>query len=80
MSEADQKALKDLSTESVGVMFDLAEQLRNEYFDKVQNEFGVTVTEIDIKPFQDRCQDLINDVANRSDMTKAVYQAIQDVR
>ena len=80
MSEADQKALKELATESVDTMFSLAEELRSEYFDKVQKEFGVTVTEIDIKPFQDRCQDLINDVANRSDMTKAVYQAIQDVR
>ena len=80
MSEADQKALKDLSTESVGVMFDLAEQLRNEYFDKVQNEFGVTVTEVDIKPFQDRCQSLIDDVANRNDMTKSVYEAIQSLR
>jgi len=80
MSEADQKALKELSTESVQVMFDLADQLRTEYFDKVQKDFGVTVTEIDIKPFQDRCQDLINDVANRTDMTKAVYAAIQELR
>lgn len=80
MSEADQKALKDLSTESVGVMFDLAEELRNTYFDKVQSEFGVTVTEVDIKPFQDRCQSLIDDVANRNDMTKSVYEAIQSLR
>lgn len=80
MSEADQEALKRLSTESVGIMFDLAETLRNEYFDKVQNEFDVTVTEVDIKPFQDRCQELIDSVANRNDMTKAVYEAIVSER
>lgn len=80
MSEADQKALKELSTESVNTMFTLAEELRNEYFDKVRSEYGVTVTEIDITPFQDRCQDLINDVANRSEMTKAIYAAIQELR
>lgn len=80
MSEADQKALKELSTESVDTMFTLAEELRNEYFDKVQKEYGVTVTEIDITPFQDRCQDLINDVANRTEMTKSVYAAIQELR
>lgn len=80
MSAEDQAALKSLSTESVETMFTLAEQLRNEYFDTVQNEHGVTVTEVDIKPFQDRCQSLIDEVANRNDMTKSVYEAIQSLR
>ena len=30
--------------------------------------------------FQALCQDLINDVANRTDMTKAVYEAIVSER
>ena len=38
------------------------------------------MTEVDIKPFQDRCQSLIDDVANRNDMTKSVYEAIQSLR
>ena len=80
MSAEDQEALKSLSTESVETMFTLAEQLRSEYFDKVQNEFGVTVTEVDIKPFQDRCQSLIDEVAGRNEMTKSVYEAIQSLR
>lgn len=80
MSEADQEALKSLSTESVETMFTLADQLRSEYFDKVQNEFGVTVTEVDITPFQSRCQSLIDEVASRNDMTKSVYEAIQSLR
>lgn len=80
MSDEDQQILLDLATESVDTMFTLAEEVRNRYFDEVQNEHGVTVTEIDIKPFQDRCQSLIDGIAGRSDMTRAVYESILSLR
>ena len=57
--------------------FNLCAELRAKYFEKAQNELGVTVTEVDIAPYQEKCTDLINSIANRSDMTKQVYDAIQ---
>lgn len=80
MSEEDQKALKDVSTESVNTMFTLAAQLRDEYYTQCQNELGVTITKVDITPFQDNLKDFIQEVANRSDMTKTIYTAIQEQR
>lgn len=80
MSEADQEALKKASTESVDTMFSLSETLRNEYFTKCETEYGVTITEIDITPFQDKVAPLIEEVAGRSDMTKKVYEEIQALR
>lgn len=80
MSEEDQKALKDAATESVNTMFTLAAQLRDEYYAKCQNELGVTITQVDITPFQDNLKDFIQEVANRSDMTKTIYAAIQEQR
>ncbi|BDF66779.1 C4-dicarboxylate ABC transporter substrate-binding protein [Oscillospiraceae bacterium] len=80
MSAEDQEALKKLSTESVETMFTLAEELRDQYFTECETEHGVTVTEIDIKPFQDRCQGQIEEIANRTDMTKSVYEAILSLR
>ena len=80
MSDADQAALKKVATESVDTMFTLAAELRDTYFEKCKTELGVTVTEVDVAPFQEKCKPLIDEIAGRSDMTKAVYQAIQDVR
>lgn len=80
MSEADQKALKEVATESVNTMFTLSAQLRDEYYAKCENELGVTVTKVDIAPFQENLKDFIQEVANRSDMTKAIYTAIQEQR
>lgn len=80
MSEDDQKALKEVATESVNTMFTLAAQLRDEYYTKCQNELGVTITKVDIAPFQDNLKDFIQEVANRSDMTKTIYAAIQAQR
>lgn len=74
----DADVLRELAQESVTEAFDLCNSLREGYFEKATNELGVTVTEVDIKPFQDACQDLINEIAERSDNTKAAYQAITD--
>lgn len=79
MSADDQKALKDLSTQSVETMFTLAAQLRDQYR-KVCEDKGVTFTEVDIAPFQKNMQPLIDNVVNRSDMTKAIYQDILNLR
>ena len=80
MSAEDQAAFKKAAAESVPYMFDLAAELRQTYFDKCENELGVTITEVDVAPFQEKMADFINDVANRSDMTKAVYEAIKSER
>lgn len=80
MSAEDQEALKKLATESVETMFTLADNLRESYFEKCKNEFGVTVTEVDVAPFQEKMKSFIEEVANRSDMTKAVYAEIQALR
>ena len=80
MSEEDQASLKKLATESVDTMFSLAETLREEYFTKCKDEFGVTITEIDIAPFQEKVSPLIKEIAARSEMTQKVYDEIQALR
>lgn len=79
MSADDQQAFKDLSTKSVDTMFTLAAQLRDQYR-KTCEDKGVTFTEVDITPFQKNMQPLIDNVVNRSDMTKAIYQDILNLR
>ena len=79
MSEADQAALKEIGNKSIAFMFNLAEELRADYRAKAEAQ-GVTFSECDVAAFQALCQDLINEVANRTDMTKATYQAIIDCR
>ncbi|CAB1243275.1 MAG: TRAP transporter substrate-binding protein [Oscillospiraceae bacterium] len=80
MSEDDAKALKKVAKESVDTMFNLSAKLRDEYLTKCKNELGVTITTVDIKPFQDAMQPLIDSVSNRSDMTKSIYQEIQKLK
>jgi TRAP-type C4-dicarboxylate transport system substrate-binding protein len=80
MSEDDAKALKKVAKESVDTMFNLSAKLRDEYLTKCKNELGVTITTVDIKPFQDAMKPLIDSVSNRSDMTKSIYQEIQKLK
>lgn len=79
MSEDDQAALKDICNQSIAYMFNLCAELRADYEAKAV-ENGVTITEADVPAFQEACADLINDVANRNDMTKAVYDIILSER
>lgn len=74
----DADVLRRLAKESVTEAFDLCSELRDGYFERATKELGVTVNEVDIKPFQDACQDLINEIADRNENTKAAYQAITD--
>lgn len=79
MSEADQAALKDVCNKSIAYMFNLCAELRAQYEAKAVEQ-GVTITESDVPAFQAACASLIQDVANRNDMTKSVYEAILSCR
>jgi tripartite ATP-independent transporter DctP family solute receptor len=79
MSEEDQAALKKVATESIPYMFDLCEELRADY--KAQAEAkGVIFSEADVPAFQALCADLIQEIADRTDVTKSVYEAILSER
>lgn len=80
MSDEDVALLKELATESVSVMFDLGAELREEYYTLVVEEYGVTIHQVDTEPFRENLQDFITEVANRSDMSKAAYDAIESTR
>lgn len=80
MSEADQKALIKVSKESVPVAFKKCADLRDEYFKKAKDELGVTVTELDIKPFQEKLKPMIEEVAGKSELSKKVYESIKSVK
>jgi tripartite ATP-independent transporter DctP family solute receptor len=79
MSEADQAALKKVATESIPYMFDLCETLRADYEAKAKKA-GVIFSDADVAAFQACCADLIQEVANRTDMTKSVYDAIVSLK
>lgn len=74
----DADVLRRLAKESVTDAFERCESLRDGYFEKATKELGVTVTEVDIKPFQEACMELISEIADRNDNTKAAYSAITD--
>lgn len=78
MSAEDQEALKSLAKESVTNAFEKCASLRDGYFEKAEKELGVTVNEVDIKPFQEACKSLIDEIAQRNANTKAAYSAIVD--
>lgn len=79
MSEEDQAILKEICAESIPYCFEKCADLRADY-QTVAEEKGVTFTDCDVAAFQALCADLINDVANRNDMTKAAYDAIVSER
>ena len=79
MSAEDQATLKAICEESIPVCFQKCADLRADY-QGVAEEKGVTFTECDVPAFQALCADLIQDVANRNDMTKAAYEAIVSER
>ncbi|MBQ3010312.1 MAG: TRAP transporter substrate-binding protein DctP [Oscillospiraceae bacterium] len=79
MSAEDQAILKEICAESIPYCFQKCADLRADY-QSVAEENGVTFTECDVPAFKALCADLINDVANRNDMTKAAYEAIVSER
>ena len=79
MSAEDQEALKKVCTESITYCFDTINAQRAEYEAKAV-EKGVIFTEADVPAFQAACADLIGAVANKTDVSKAAYQAILSQR
>lgn len=79
MSAEDQAALQQCAADSIPYMFDLCEELRADYEAKAI-EMGVTFSDADVAAFQANCQDLIQEVAGRNEMTQSVYDAILSER
>ena len=79
MSEEDQAALRKVCAESIPYAFDLVEEAAVENQKKAE-ELGVTFSECDIPAFQAQCQDLIQDVAGRTEITKGMYDLIMSLR
>ncbi|MEI3101460.1 MAG: hypothetical protein V8T45_06605 [Oscillospiraceae bacterium] len=79
MSAEDQAALQQCAADSIPYMFDLCEELRADYEAKA-TEMGVTFSDADVAAFQANCQDLIQEVAGRNEMTQSVYDAILSER
>jgi superfamily I DNA and RNA helicase len=59
--------------------YKLCDELRADYQAKAE-EKGVTFSEADIPAFQALCQDLITEVAARTDITKGMYDLIVSLR
>ena len=79
MSIEDQEVFRTLSRESIEHMFAMAEELRESY--RVQLvERGVTFGTVDMSLFRERVTPLIEEIANRSDMTRSVYEIINSHR
>lgn len=80
MSEEDQEALIKLSKESIPVAFKKCADLREEYFNKAKDELGVTVTELDIKPFQENLKPMIEEIAGKSALSQKAYETIESMK
>jgi len=79
MSAEDQAALRKVCEESMPYCYKLCDELRADYQAKAE-EKGVTFSEADIPAFQALCQDLIQEVADRDDVTKGMYDLIVSLR
>lgn len=79
MSAEDQAAFRALSRDSIQFMFDAAEALREDYRAQLI-ERGVTFGTVDMSLFRDRVAPLIDEVANRTDMSREVYEIINSHR
>ena len=79
MSAEDQAALRKVCEESMPYCYALCDELRADYQAKAEAQ-GVTFSEADIPAFQAKCQDLIQEVANRTDITKGMYDLIVSLR
>ena len=79
MSAEDQAALRKVCEESMPYCYKLCDELRADYQAKAEAQ-GVTFSEADIPAFQALCQDLITEVAGRTDITKGMYDLIVSLR
>ena len=79
MSEEDQNTLHKLANESIETFYAMATELREQYRAKCVG-LGVTFTTVDIAPFQARMAPFIDEVSNRTEMTKSVAAIIKGMR
>ena len=79
MSPEDQAALRKVCEDSIPYAFDLVAEAAVEN-QKKGEELGVTFSEADIPAFQALCQDLIKENAEKSDITKGMYELILSLR
>jgi TRAP-type C4-dicarboxylate transport system substrate-binding protein len=79
MSPEDQAALRKVCEDSIPYAFDLVDEAAVEN-QKKGEELGVTFSEADIPAFQALCQDLIKENAEKSDVTKGMYELILSLR
>ena len=79
MSPEDQAALKQVCLDSIPFMFERCEEFRAQYEEQAK-ELGVVFSDADVAAFQALCQDLIDEVANKDELSQSVYQAILSER
>ena len=80
MSEDDQKAFEKIAKESVTTEFEKCATLREEYYTKAEKELGATIVKVDIKPFQEKVEPMIESKAKTSDVTQKIYEEIQKLK
>ena len=75
----NQERFRKLMKESMEVEFAAWDQ-NIEDAKAVLDEHGVTFVEADIEAFRERCMPLLQSIANRSDMTREVYDKVQEIK
>lgn len=79
MSAEDREVYDRLMKESVEKEFDLFEESVEEAKQDAE-EAGVTFVYPDTEIFQERCQPILDELADRSDVTRRIYDAVQKVK
>lgn len=79
MDEDTRTTFRKLMKESMEVEFEAWDQ-NIEDAKAVLDEHGVTFVEADIEAFRERCMPLLESIANRSDMTREVYDKVQEIK
>ena len=79
MSEEDQAALRKVCEESMPVCYALCNEFRSEY-QAAAEAAGVVFSEADVAAFQANCQDLIQEIAGRTEVTQGMYDLIMSLR
>ena len=78
MSEEDQQTLKDLCKEYTEREFQLWDE-NLEGAIKTAEEAGAQFIDVDIAPFQEACQPVIDNVTMKSEGAKALYEEIRSL-
>lgn len=79
MDPETRQIFDDLIKESMEVEFE-AWDANIERAKSTLEEQGVTFVESDVKAFQERCAPLLESIANRSDMTREVYDRVMEIK